>query len=232
MNSCFLYHEIEPGLDMGIVNAGQLAVYDDIDSELRRLIEDVLFDRSREETEKLIAHAQEHAGRGKKQEKNEGWREAPVEERLKHALIHGIVEHVVADTEEARAKYGRPLSVIEGPLMAGMNVVGDLFGAGKMFLPQVVKSARVMKKAVAVLTPHIDAEQAARGVVGAAGRVLLATVKGDVHDIGKNIVGVVLGCNGYEVIDLGVMVPADRILDVALEQDCDIVGLSGLITPS
>jgi len=232
MNSCFLYHAIEAGLDMGIVNAGQLAVYDDIDPELRRLIEDVLFDRSPEATEKLIAHAQEHAGPGKKQEKNEGWREAPVEERLKHALIHGIVEHVVSDTEEARAKYGRPLSVIEGPLMDGMNVVGDLFGAGKMFLPQVVKSARVMKKAVAYLEPFMEEEKRATGDRGEKATIVMATVKGDVHDIGKNIVGVVLACNGYRIVDLGVMVPAEKILDTARKEAASIVGLSGLITPS
>jgi len=232
MNSCFLYHAIEAGLDMGIVNAGQLAVYDDIDPELRRLIEDVLFDRSPEATEKLIAHAQEHAGPGKKQEKSEGWREAPVEERLKHALIHGIVEHVEADTEEARVKYDRPLSVIEGPLMDGMNVVGDLFGAGKMFLPQVVKSARVMKKAVAYLEPFMEEEKRATGDRGEKATIVLATVKGDVHDIGKNIVGVVLACNGYRIVDLGVMVPAEKILDTARKERANLIGLSGLITPS
>jgi len=232
MNSCFLYHAIEAGLDMGIVNAGQLAVYDDIDVALRQLIEDVLFDRSPEATEKLITHAQEHAGPGKKQEKNEGWREAPVEERLKHALIHGIVEHVEADAEEARAKYSRPLSVIEGPLMDGMNVVGDLFGAGKMFLPQVVKSARVMKKAVAYLEPFMEEEKRQSGDRGEKATIVLATVKGDVHDIGKNIVGVVLACNGYRIVDLGVMVPAEKILDTARKERANIVGLSGLITPS
>ena len=232
MNSCFLYHAIEAGLDMGIVNAGQLAVYDDIDPELRRLIEDVLFDRSSEATEKLIAHAQEHAGPGKKQEKSEGWREAPVEERLKHALIHGIVEHVEADTEEARGKYDRPLSVIEGPLMDGMNVVGDLFGAGKMFLPQVVKSARVMKKAVAYLEPFMEEEKRATGDRGEKATIVMATVKGDVHDIGKNIVGVVLACNGYRIVDLGVMVPAEKILDTARKERANLIGLSGLITPS
>jgi 5-methyltetrahydrofolate--homocysteine methyltransferase len=232
MNSCFLYHAIEAGLDMGIVNAGQLAVYDDVEPKLRRLIEDVLFDRSPDATEKLIAHAQEHAGPGKKQERTEEWRDAAVEERLKHALIHGIVEHVEADTEEARAKYGRPLSVIEGPLMDGMNVVGDLFGAGKMFLPQVVKSARVMKKAVAYLEPFMEEEKRATGSRAEKATIVLATVKGDVHDIGKNIVGVVLACNGYRIVDLGVMVPAERILDAARKERADVVGLSGLITPS
>jgi 5-methyltetrahydrofolate--homocysteine methyltransferase len=232
MNSCFLYHAIEAGLDMGIVNAGQLAVYDDIDPALRQLIGDVLFDRSPEATEKLIAHAQEHAGPGKKQERNEEWREASVEERLKHALIHGIVEHVEADTEEARAKYSRPLSVIEGPLMDGMNVVGDLFGAGKMFLPQVVKSARVMKKAVAYLEPFMEEEKRLSGDRGEKATIVLATVKGDVHDIGKNIVGVVLACNGYRIVDLGVMVPAEKILDTARKERANLIGLSGLITPS
>jgi 5-methyltetrahydrofolate--homocysteine methyltransferase len=232
MNSCFLYHAIEAGLDMGIVNAGQLAVYDDIDPVLRKLIEDVLFDRSPEATEKLIAHAQEHAGPGKKQEKDEAWREAEVEERLKHALIHGIVEHVEADTEEARKKYDRPLSVIEGPLMDGMNVVGDLFGSGKMFLPQVVKSARVMKKAVAYLEPFMEEEKKASGGAGEKAVIVMATVKGDVHDIGKNIVGVVLACNGYRIVDLGVMVPAEKILDTAAKERAHLIGLSGLITPS
>ncbi len=232
MNSCFLYHAIEAGLDMGIVNAGQLAVYDDIDPALRKLIEDVLFDRSPEATEKLIAHAQEHAGPGKKQEKDEAWRESPVEERLKHSLIHGIVEHVEADAEEARVKYGRPLSVIEGPLMDGMNVVGDLFGSGKMFLPQVVKSARVMKKAVGYLEPFMEEEKKAGGGTGEKAVIVLATVKGDVHDIGKNIVGVVLACNGYRIVDLGVMVPAEKILDTARKERADLIGLSGLITPS
>jgi 5-methyltetrahydrofolate--homocysteine methyltransferase len=232
MNSCFLYHAIEAGLDMGIVNAGQLAVYDDIDETLRKLIEDVLFDRFPEATEKLIAHAQEHAGPGKQQEKTHEWRGVSVEERLKHALIHGIVEHVEADAEEARSKYGRPLSVIEGPLMDGMNVVGDLFGSGKMFLPQVVKSARVMKKAVAYLEPFMEEEKLKSGDRGEKATIVLATVKGDVHDIGKNIVGVVLACNGYRIVDLGVMVPAEKILDTARKEKADLVGLSGLITPS
>jgi 5-methyltetrahydrofolate--homocysteine methyltransferase len=232
MNSCFLYHAIEAGLDMGIVNAGQLAVYDDIDPTLRKLIEDVLFDRSPDATEKLIAFAQEHAGPGKKSEKAKEWREASVEERLKHALVHGIVEHVEADTELARIKYGRPLSVIEGPLMDGMNVVGDLFGSGKMFLPQVVKSARVMKKAVAYLEPFMEEEKKAGGTTGEKATIVLATVKGDVHDIGKNIVGVVLACNGYRIVDLGVMVPAEKILETARRERAGLIGLSGLITPS
>ncbi len=232
MNSCFLYHAIEAGLDMGIVNAGQLAVYDDIDPALRKLIEDVLFDRSPEATEKLIVHAQQHAGPGKKQERDERWRESSVEERLKHALIHGIVEHVEADAEEARVKYNRPLSVIEGPLMDGMNVVGDLFGSGKMFLPQVVKSARVMKKAVAYLEPFMEEEKKASGASSEKAVIVLATVKGDVHDIGKNIVGVVLACNGYRIVDLGVMVPAEKILDTAVKERAHLIGLSGLITPS
>ena len=232
MNSAFLYHAIAAGLDMGIVNAGQLAVYDDIEARLRDLIEDVLFNRDPEATEKLIAYAQENAGPGKKQERDESWRESRVEERLKHALVHGIVEHIEADTEEARAKYGRPLRVIEGPLMNGMNVVGDLFGSGKMFLPQVVKSARVMKKSVAYLEPFLEEEKKASGDTKSAPRILLATVKGDVHDIGKNIVGVVLACNGYEIIDLGVMVPAEKILQTAKEEGVALVGVSGLITPS
>ncbi len=232
MNSCFLYHAIEAGLDMGIVNAGQLAVYDDVDPALRKLIEDVLFDRSPDATEKLITHAQANAGPGKKEERTEAWRDAEVEERLKHALIHGVVEHVEADTEEARAKYARPLSVIEGPLMDGMNVVGDLFGSGKMFLPQVVKSARVMKKAVAYLEPFMEEEKKATGGSAEKAVIVLATVKGDVHDIGKNIVGVVLACNGYRIVDLGVMVPAEKILETARRERADLIGLSGLITPS
>ncbi len=232
MNSTFLYHAIEAGLDMGIVNAGQLAVYDDISSDLRQLIEDVIFDRSPDATERLIVYAQAHAGPGKKQEKDELWRDAPVEERLKHSLVHGIADYIEADTEEARAKYPRPLAVIEGPLMDGMNVVGDLFGSGKMFLPQVVKSARVMKKAVAYLEPFLEEEKKLSGSFAEKAKIVLATVKGDVHDIGKNIVGVVLACNGYRIIDLGVMVPAEKILDTARDERADLVGLSGLITPS
>jgi 5-methyltetrahydrofolate--homocysteine methyltransferase len=232
MHSVFLFHAIRAGMDMGIVNAGQLVVYDEIEPELRRLCEDVILNQHNEQneaTEKLIQFAETVKAKGKVQEKDETWRQAPVEDRLKHALINGITDYIDADTEEARQQYHRPLEVIEGPLMAGMNAVGDLFGSGKMFLPQVVKSARVMKKSVAVLTPYIEAEKAQ---ASAAGKILMATVKGDVHDIGKNIVGVVLGCNGYEIIDLGVMVPADRILDEAQKQKADIIGLSGLITPS
>ncbi|HXV60993.1 MAG TPA: methionine synthase, partial [Vicinamibacteria bacterium] len=232
MNSAFLYHAIEAGLDMGIVNAGQLAVYDEIEPTVRELIEDVLFNRHPRATEKLIAYAQDHAGPGRTREKDEAWRESAVEERLKHALVHGIVDHIEADTEEARSKYDRPLDVIEGPLMNGMNVVGDLFGSGKMFLPQVVKSARVMKRAVAYLEPFMEEEKKRTGRSGARASIVLATVKGDVHDIGKNIVAVVLACNGYEIEDLGVMVPAEKILDAAVEHKAALVGLSGLITPS
>ena len=229
MHASFLYHAIRAGLDMGIVNAGQLAVYEDIEPELLERVEDVLFDRRPDATERLVEHAGTLSGEGTKRERDLSWREAPVSERLSHALVHGIVDFIEEDTEEARAASERPLDVIEGPLMDGMKIVGDLFGSGKMFLPQVVKSARAMKRAVGYLEPYMEAEKTTRS---SAARIVLATVKGDVHDIGKNIVGVVLGCNGYEVIDLGVMVPADRILDVAVEQDCDIVGLSGLITPS
>ena len=229
MHAAFLYHAIRSGLDMGIVNAGQLAVYEDISSELLERVEDVLFDRRPEATERLVEHATTVTGDATRRELDLSWREAPVGERLAHALVHGIVDFIEEDTEEARRAAARPLDVIEGPLMDGMTIVGDLFGAGKMFLPQVVKSARAMKRAVSYLEPFMEAEKADRP---AAARIVVATVKGDVHDIGKNIVGVVLGCNGYEVIDLGVMVTADRILDTALEQGCDIVGLSGLITPS
>ena len=232
MNSAFLYHAIRAGLDMGIVNAGQLAVYDEIEPTLRERIEDVLFNKSPEATEALIAFAEEQKGPGKKREKDESWREGPVEERLSHALVRGIVDHIEADAEEARQKYGRPLAVIEGPLMDGMNVVGDLFGAGKMFLPQVVKSARVMKKAVAYLEPFMEEEKRASGNTEAKAKLVLATVKGDVHDIGKNIVGVVLACNGYQIEDLGVMVPAEKIIDAAKRENADFIGLSGLITPS
>ena len=237
MHSVFLYYAIKAGMDMGIVNAGQLVVYDEIEPTLRDLCEDVLLNRNNdnnEATEKLIAFAETVKAKGKVEVKDEAWRNAPVEERLKHALINGITDYIDEDTEEARQQYARPLEVIEGPLMAGMNVVGDLFGAGKMFLPQVVKSARVMKKSVAYLTPFIEQEKLDNPLAkqGAASKVLLATVKGDVHDIGKNIVGVVLGCNGYDIVDLGVMVPTDKILDEARKQQADIIGLSGLITPS
>jgi 5-methyltetrahydrofolate--homocysteine methyltransferase len=231
MNSAFLYHAIRAGLDMGIVNAGQLVVYEDIPKELLALVEDVLLNRRPDATERLVEYAGRVKGEGRKKEQDLAWREASVEERLGHALVHGIVDFIEADVEEARRKYPKPLDVIEGPLMDGMKVVGDLFGAGKMFLPQVVKSARAMKKAVAYLEPFMETEKAAMGA-RAAGRIVMATVKGDVHDIGKNIVGVVLGCNGYEVLDLGVMVPCDRILDTAVAERADLVGLSGLITPS
>jgi 5-methyltetrahydrofolate--homocysteine methyltransferase len=233
MHAAFLYHAIAAGLDMGIVNAGQLAVYEDIAPDLLELVEDVIFNRRADATERLVEYASRVEGEGTKRERDLSWREAPVEERLSHALVHGIVDFIEEDTEEARQKHARPLDVIEGPLMHGMSIVGDLFGSGKMFLPQVVKSARAMKRAVAYLEPYMEAEKAeGDGRRRAQGKVVLATVKGDVHDIGKNIVGVVLGCNNYEVIDLGVMVPADRILDTALEEGCDVVGLSGLITPS
>ena len=231
IHAAFLYHAIRAGLDMGIVNAGQLTVYDEIPSDLRDQVEDVLFDRHPDATERLVETAQTVRGEGKKRVVDDAWRSGTVEERLGHALVHGIVEHIESDTEEARVALGRPIRVIEGPLMAGMNVVGDLFGSGQMFLPQVVKSARVMKKAVAVLTPYLEAEKAS-GERTSAGRIVMATVKGDVHDIGKNIVGVVLRCNNYDVIDLGVMVPAERILTTAREEKVDLVGLSGLITPS
>src|SRR6516162_3348034 len=216
-------------MDMGIVNAGQLAVYEDIPPELLERVEDILFDRRPDATERMVEFAERVKGAGKKREVDLSWREAPVEARLAHALVHGVVDFVEADAEEARQKLGRPLDVIEGPLMDGMKTVGDLFGAGKMFLPQVVKSARAMKRAVAYLEPFMEKEKSG---ATSAGKIVLATVKGDVHDIGKNIVGVVLGCNGYEVIDLGVMAPAERILDTALDSGASIVGLSGLITPS
>jgi 5-methyltetrahydrofolate--homocysteine methyltransferase len=233
MHSAFLFHAIRAGLDMGIVNAGMLEVYEEIPRALLELVEDVLLNRRPEATERLVTFADTIRGREKTEstQEEQAWRRASVEERLKHALIKGIVDHIDADAEEARLKYGRPLLVIEGPLMDGMNVVGDLFGSGKMFLPQVVKSARVMKKAVAYLTPFMEEEKAAGGG-RAQGKVLLATVKGDVHDIGKNIVGVVLGCNNYEVIDIGVMVPCDKILEAARLHNVDVIGLSGLITPS
>ena len=235
MHSVFLYHAIQAGMDMGIVNAGQLAVYDDIPADLRELCEDVILNRRPDSTDRLLEAAARFKGDGaKKKEADLTWREAPVEKRLAHALVHGITDFIETDTEEARAGAAKPLHVIEGPLMAGMNVVGDLFGAGKMFLPQVVKSARVMKQAVAYLQPYLEAEKKASGLAEkpAAGKVVMATVKGDVHDIGKNIVGVVLQCNNYEVIDLGVMVPAQKILETAKREKADIIGLSGLITPS
>ncbi len=237
MHSVFLYHAIQAGLDMGIVNAGQLAVYEEIPKELLGLVEDVLLNRRPDSTERLLTFAETVKGeKGKVQVKDDAWRQESVDSRLSHALIKGITDFIEADVEEARQQYDKPLSVIEGPLMAGMNVVGDLFGAGKMFLPQVVKSARVMKRAVAVLLPFMEAEKAAVRAAGgetkAQGKILMATVKGDVHDIGKNIVGVVLGCNNYEIIDMGVMVACDKILQTAKEIGADIIGLSGLITPS
>ena len=246
IHSVFLYYAIKAGMDMGIVNAGQLVVYDEIEPTLRDLCEDVLLNKNNdnnEATEKLIIHAERVKAKGKVEIKDEKWRNEPVEKRLSHSLVNGITDYIDADTEEARQKYPKPLDVIEGPLMDGMNIVGDLFGAGKMFLPQVVKSARVMKKAVAVLTPFIEQEKEDRKLAhlaagttneeaAGAAKILLATVKGDVHDIGKNIVGVVLGCNGYDIIDLGVMVATDKILEAAVKNNVDIIGLSGLITPS
>src|SRR6267143_729896 len=230
MHAAFLFHAIRAGLDMAIVNAGQLAVYEEIEPELRERVEDVLLNRREDATERLVDFAENVKAKDKTPVKDEAWRSEPVEERLKHALVRGITDHIDIDTEEARKKSKRTLDVIEGPLMAGMSVVGDLFGSGKMFLPQVVKSARVMKKAVAYLMPFMEAEKSA----GAKpqGRIVMATVKGDVHDIGKNIVGVVLQCNNYDVVDLGVMVPAAKILETAREKKADVIGLSGLITPS
>ena len=238
MHSAFLYHAIGAGMDMGIVNAGMLEVYEEIEPELRELVEDVLLNRRPDATERLVDYGEKLKGVGKavNEKKSEEWRNGTVEERLSHALVKGIDTYIEVDAEEARVKLGRPLLVIEGPLMAGMSVVGDLFGAGKMFLPQVVKSARVMKKAVAHLTPFMEAEKVAMAasgqVVKAQGKIVLATVKGDVHDIGKNIVGVVLACNNYEVIDMGVMVPCEKILERAKTEKADMIGLSGLITPS
>src|SRR5262245_4857782 len=229
IHSVFLYHAIQAGLDMGIVNAGQLAVYEDIPPDLLEHVEDIVFNRREDATERMVAFAGTVQGEATKREIDLSWREAPVGERLAYALVHGIVDFIEEDTEEARQQLPRPLDVIEGPLMDGMSIVGDLFGSGRMFLPQVVKSARAMKRAVAYLEPYMEAEKAG-GNGRARGKVVLATVKGDVHDIGKNIVGVVLGCNNYEVIDLGVMVPAERILDTAVEEGCNVVGLSGLIS--
>jgi 5-methyltetrahydrofolate--homocysteine methyltransferase len=234
IHSVFLYHAIKAGMDMGIVNAGALAIYDDLDPELRERVEDVVLNRRADATERLLDIADRYKARkGEVVVENLAWRTRPVRERLAHALVHGIDQFVVEDTEEARQQCTRPLDVIEGPLMDGMNIVGDLFGAGKMFLPQVVKSARVMKKAVAYLLPYIEAEKARTGDAGKNnGKIVMATVKGDVHDIGKNIVGVVLRCNNFEVIDLGVMVPAQKILETAIAENADMIGLSGLITPS
>ena len=236
MHAVFLYHAIQAGMDMGIVNAGQLAVYETIDAELREVCEDAVLNRRPDATERLLAVAERYRGGAAREAKapDLSWREQPVDKRIAHALVNGITDYIEADTEEARLAAERPLHVIEGPLMDGMNIVGDLFGAGKMFLPQVVKSARVMKQAVALLLPYMEAEKKANGGEGrqSAGKILMATVKGDVHDIGKNIVGVVLACNNYEIIDLGVMTPASKILAVAREQKVDVIGLSGLITPS
>jgi 5-methyltetrahydrofolate--homocysteine methyltransferase len=238
IHSAFLYHAIKAGLDMGIVNAGQLAVYEDIPKPLLEHVEDIIFNRRPDATERMVEFAATVKGEGTKREHDIAWRDATVEARLSYALVHGVVDFIEADVEEARQQYARPLEIIEGPLMDGMKVVGDLFGAGKMFLPQVVKSARAMKKAVAYLEPFMAAEREARMAAGGAvetaskGKIVLATVKGDVHDIGKNIVGVVLGCNSYEVVDLGVMVTCDRILKAAIDERADLVGLSGLITPS
>ncbi|MFZ1104220.1 MAG: vitamin B12 dependent-methionine synthase activation domain-containing protein, partial [Hyphomicrobiaceae bacterium] len=236
MHSVFLYHAIAAGLDMAIVNAGQITLYDDIEPELRELCEDVVLNRRPDATDRLLEAATKYKGGpgAKSKEKDLAWRDLPVEERLKHALVHGINEFIEGDTEAARKLAGKPIEVIEGPLMAGMNVVGDLFGSGKMFLPQVVKSARVMKQAVAYLQPFLEEEKRASGLdlMPAAGKVVMATVKGDVHDIGKNIFGVVLQCNNYQVIDLGVMVPVQKILETARREKADIIGLSGLITPS
>ncbi|HET7215007.1 MAG TPA: methionine synthase [Terriglobia bacterium] len=232
MHTAFLYHAIQAGMDMGIVNAGQLGIYEEIPKDLLELVEDVILNRRADATERLLAFADSVKQTGKREVEEDAWRKGTVEERLSHALVKGIVEHIEADTEEARQKYDSPLEVIEGPLMAGMNVVGDLFGSGRMFLPQVVKSARVMKKSVAYLLPYLEAEKRLTGGAKAAGKIVMATVKGDVHDIGKNIVAVVLGCNNYEVVDLGVMVPCEKILKTARETGADMVGLSGLITPS
>ena len=230
MHSAFLYHAISHGMDMGIVNPTMLEIYADIDKELLMYVEDVLLNRRKDATERLLSYAETVKGEGKKKEIDLSWRDTNVQERLSYALVKGIVEYIDLDVEECRQQYERPIEVIEGPLMSGMNVVGDLFGSGQMFLPQVVKSARVMKKAVAYLLPFIEKEKG--GKIESSGKILMVTVKGDVHDIGKNIVGVVLGCNNYEIIDLGVMVPAQKIIDTAIEENVDIIGLSGLITPS
>jgi 5-methyltetrahydrofolate--homocysteine methyltransferase len=233
MHSAFLYHAIQHGMDMGIVNPTMLEVYDEIPKDLLERVEDVLLNRRDDATERLLEFAETVKGSAKKKEQDDEWRQGTIEERITHSLVKGIIDFIDADTEEARQKYGKPLHVIEGPLMRGMNVVGDLFGAGKMFLPQVVKSARVMKKSVAYLTPYLEEEKRLSGNAGqAAAKILLATVKGDVHDIGKNIVGVVLACNNYDVVDLGVMVPPEKIIEAAKREKVDVVGLSGLITPS
>lgn len=233
MHAAFLYHAIQHGMDMGIVNPAMLEVYDEIDKELLERVEDVLLNRRDDATERLLDYAEKVKGSAKKKEVDDEWRSGTVEDRITHALVKGIIDFIDQDTEEARQKYGKPLHVIEGPLMAGMNVVGDLFGSGKMFLPQVVKSARVMKKSVAYLTPYLEEEKRRSGTANkVAAKILLATVKGDVHDIGKNIVGVVLACNNYDIVDLGVMVPTDKIIEAAKREKVDVIGLSGLITPS
>jgi 5-methyltetrahydrofolate--homocysteine methyltransferase len=232
IHAAFLYHAVQAGMDMGIVNAGQLEVYEEVEPQLLERVEDVLFNRHPDATDRLVSYAETVKGSKKSQKIDLSWREGKVEERLSYALVKGIGDYIVQDVEEARQQVEATLNIIEGPLMDGMNIVGDLFGSGKMFLPQVVKSARVMKQAVAYLVPYIQEEQAATGEVRSNGKILLATVKGDVHDIGKNIVGVVLGCNNYDVIDLGVMVPAEKILETARQENVDIIGLSGLITPS
>ena len=233
MHAAFLYHAIQHGMDMGIVNPTMLEVYDEIEKELLERVEDVLLNRKDDATERLLEYAEKVKGAAKKKEVDDEWRKGAVEERITHALVKGIIDFIDSDTEEARKKYGTPLAVIEGPLMSGMNVVGDLFGSGKMFLPQVVKSARVMKKSVAYLTPFLEEEKRKSGQVNkAAAKILLATVKGDVHDIGKNIVGVVLACNNYDIVDLGVMVPSEKIIEAAKREKVDVIGLSGLITPS
>ncbi|MBX6392751.1 MAG: methionine synthase, partial [Burkholderiales bacterium] len=232
MHTAFLYHAIKAGLTMGIVNAGQLGVYEELPKDLLEHVEDVIFNRRPDATERLVAFAETVKSTGKAKEEDLAWRKGTVQERLAHALVHGISTYIVEDTEEARQQYAHPIQVIEGPLMDGMNIVGDLFGAGKMFLPQVVKSARVMKQAVAHLVPYIEAEKQRLGDTSTKGKIVIATVKGDVHDIGKNIVAVVLQCNNFEVINLGVMVPAQKILQVARDENADAIGLSGLITPS
>ena len=233
IHTAFLYHAVQAGMTMGIVNAGQLGVYAEIPDELLERVEDVLFDRRPDSTERLVSFAETYKKEGRQVVEDLAWRRGSVQERLTHALVRGIDTYVIEDTEEARLQAERPIQVIEGPLMDGMNVVGDLFGAGKMFLPQVVKSARVMKQAVAHLVPFIEAEKRASGVAQKAkGKIVIATVKGDVHDIGKNIVAVVLQCNNFDVVNLGVMVPAEKILETARQERADIIGLSGLITPS
>src|SRR5213075_2423540 len=229
----FLYHAIRAGLDMGIVNAGQLVVYEDIPKDLLEHVEDIIFNRRPDATERMVEFAETVKGAGTKREVDLSWRETTVEKRLSYALVHGMLDFLETDLEEARGMYARPLEIIEGPLMDGMKIVGDLFGAGKMFLPQVVKSARAMKKAVAYLLPYMEEEKRRTGDTRQAnGKLVMATVKGDVHDIGKNIVAVVLGCNNYEVVDLGVMVPSARILQTAIDEQADMIGVSGLITPS